>query len=234
MKLIIFTFCLNIIFNIHFTSACKGCIEIGEFNFDKIIPRFEAVLVKFDVAYPFGEQHDIFAKVAEEIIDNKNFILAQLPMKDYGEKENEDFAKKYGVTKEDLPALRLFVQGEDEPFIFDKNLPWTEENVKKFVKEHTNIYLGLPGCLEAFDKLAAKFIAAKNRDKVLQETEKEAKKLTTEVIFQSLFHNATYITDSACYNKKMYIFSFKRSNLNNQRFNIKTIIVKYSQIFDSH
>lgn len=182
MKLIAFTCILSVVFSsIDYTNACKGCIEIGEFNLEKIVPRFEAVLVKFDVAYPYGEKHDIFAKVAEEIIDNKNFLLAQVPLKDYGEKENEEFSKKYGVTKEDLPALRLFVQGEDEPFIFDKNLPWTEENVKNFVKEHTNIYLGLPGCLEAFDKFAAKFITAKNKDKALQETEKEAKKLTNEV-----------------------------------------------------
>lgn len=182
MKLIIFTGILGVVLSsIGYSSACKGCLEIGEFNFDKIVPRFEAALVKFDVAYPYGDKHDIFAKVAEEIIDNKNFILAQVPVKDYGEKENEEFAKKYGITKDDLPALRLFVQGEDEPFVFDKNLPWTEENVKKFVREHTNLYLGLPGCLEAFDKLAAKFISAKKKETVLQETEKAAKKLTNEV-----------------------------------------------------
>lgn len=182
MKFITLTCILSVAFSsVSFGEACKGCIEIGEFNFDKIVPRFEAVLVKFDIAYPYGEKHDIFAKVAEEIVDNKNFILAQLPVKDYGDKDNEEFAKKYGITKDDLPALRLFVQGEDEPFVFDKSLPWTEENVKKFVKEHTNIYLGLPGCLEAFDKLAAKFASSKNKDKALQDTEKEAKKLTNEV-----------------------------------------------------
>lgn len=182
MKLITFTSILSVILSfVGLSSACKGCLEIGEYNFYKIIPRFEAVLVKFDVAYPYGDKHDVFAKIAEEIIDNKNFILAQIPIKDYGEKENEEFAKKYGISKDDLPALRLFVQGEDEPFAFDKKLPWTEENVKKFVMDHTNLYLGLPGCLEAFDKLAAKFIAAKNKDSVLKETEKEAKKLTSEV-----------------------------------------------------
>lgn len=190
MKFINFTVSLSVFLCfISYSFACKGCLEIGEFNFDKIIPRFEAVLVKFDVAYPYGEKHDTFAKIAEEIIDNKNFILAQVPVKDYGEKENEEFAKKYGIGKDNLPALRLFVQGEDEPFVFDKNLPWTEENVKKFVREHTNLYLGLPGCLEAFDKLAIKFTTAKNKDNVLQETEKEAKKLTNSVSTSFRFLN---------------------------------------------
>lgn len=198
MKLFALTYILFVVFSsITCTEACKGCLEVGEFNFYKIIPKFEAVLVKFDVAYPYGEKHDIFAKVAEEIIDNKNFILAQVPIKDYGEKENEEFGKKFGITKEDVPALRLFVQGEDEPFIFDKNLPWTEENVKKFVKEHTTIYLGLPGCLEAFDKLAAKFITSKNKEKVLQETENATKKLSSEVnnyFYKALFNFKQIIT----------------------------------------
>lgn len=188
MNLFTFAGILSVVFGcIGYTYACKGCVELGEFNFDKIIPRFEAVLVKFDVAYPYGDKHDTFAKVAEEIIDNKNFILAQVPVKDYGEKENEHLGKKFGITKDDLPALRLFVQGEDEPFVFDKNLPWTEENVKKFVKEHTNIYLGLPGCLETFDKLAGKFITAKSKDKPLQETEKVSKTLTNEVSVKKKF-----------------------------------------------
>lgn len=182
MDLFTFTAIFVVIFNfIGSSTACKGCVEIGELNFDKIVPRFEAVLVKFDVAYPYGEKHDLFAKIADELVDNKNFLLAQIPVKDYGDKDNEDFAKKYGITKDDLPALRLFVQGEDEPFVFDKNLPWTEENVKKFIREHTNIYLGLPGCLEAFDKLAIKFIASKTKDKVLEETENLAKTLTNKV-----------------------------------------------------
>lgn len=182
MQFLTFSVILSILFSyVGLSRACKGCIEIGELNFDKIVPRFEAVLVKFDVAYPYGEKHDIFAKIAEEIIDNRNFLLAQVPVKDYGEKENEDFSKKYGISKDDLPALRLFVQGEDEPFVYEKNLPWTEENLKKFVREHTNLYLGLPGCLEAFDKLAIKFITSKNKEKVLEETEKEAKKLSNKV-----------------------------------------------------
>lgn len=46
--------------------------------------------------------------------------------------------------------------------------------------DHTNSYVGLPQRLEAFSKLEAKFIASKNKDNVLKETEKEAKKLTNE------------------------------------------------------
>ncbi|KAJ8971394.1 hypothetical protein NQ314_000727 [Rhamnusium bicolor] len=170
------------VFTIVDANTCKGCVNIDEYNFDKIIPRFEVVLLKFDVAYPYGEKHDLFSNVASEIIDNKNIIFGQVGVKDYGEKENQEFSKKYGIlSKEDLPALKLFVQGEDEPFSFEKNMPWNDENIKKFIRDHTSIYLGLSGCLEAFDKLAIKFTSSNDKEAILKETEQEAKKLSNEV-----------------------------------------------------
>ncbi|KAJ8956080.1 hypothetical protein NQ318_016532 [Aromia moschata] len=162
-------------------DACKGCVNIDEFNFEKIVPKFEVILAKFDVAFPYGKKHDTFTSLAGEIVDNKNIILAQVGIKDYGEKDNLEFSKKFGIqSKDDLPALRLFVQSEDEPFVYDKNMPWTDESLKKFIRDHTNIYLGLAGCLEAFDKLAMKFIAASDKEAVLKQTEDEAKQISNE------------------------------------------------------
>lgn len=34
----------------------------------------------------------------------------------------------------------------------------TVENLKEFVRRHTDIYIGLDGCLETYDKIAKKFI----------------------------------------------------------------------------
>ncbi|CAH1118369.1 unnamed protein product [Phaedon cochleariae] len=175
---------LGFVISVHSTDACKGCVNLDEYNFHKIISRFDAVLVKFDVAFPYGDKHDIFNNLATEIVDNSNFILAQVGIKDYGEKDNEGLGKKFGInSKEDLPALRLFVQGEDEPFSFGKNAVWADDTLKKFVRDHTNIYLGLPGCLEAFDKLAMKFSALTSptdKETVLKLTENEVAKLTTQ------------------------------------------------------
>ncbi|CAG9861512.1 unnamed protein product, partial [Phyllotreta striolata] len=163
------------------TEGCLGCLNLDEYNFNKIVPKFEAVLVKFDVAYPYGEKHEIFNSLAGEIVDNQEFVLAQVGVKDYGQKENEDFARTFGIDpKSDLPALRLFVQGEDEPFAFEKSMPWNNENLKRFVRDHTNVYLGLPGCIEKFDKLAHKFITSQTKEEVLKETQAEAGKLTSE------------------------------------------------------
>lgn len=170
------------------TAVCKGCVSIDEFSFEKILPRFEVTLLKFDDSYPFGEKHNTFTKVAADITENKNIIVGQVGIKYYGEKDNQEFAEGYGIkSKEDLPVLKLFVQGEDEPFTYTKSMPWTEEDIKKFVRDHTNIYLGLPGCLETFDKLAMKFTSSSNKEAVFKETEEEAAKLKVEVSSENYF-----------------------------------------------
>lgn len=165
-------------------TPCRGCINLDELGFNKISNKFEVVLVKFDVAYPYGDKHDVFKEVCEEVMDNSHIICSEVGVKDYGEKDNEAFAKKHGVaSKDDLPSIRLFVQGEDEPFVFHNKMPWTSDNLKKFIRDHTSIYLGLPGCLEKFDKLAMKFITAIDKESVLEEAEKASMRVANQVSY---------------------------------------------------
>ena len=44
----------------------------------QIIPKFKAVVVKFDEAYPYGEKHDAFKKVAEDVIGQDNLLIAEV------------------------------------------------------------------------------------------------------------------------------------------------------------
>lgn len=80
-------------------------------------------------------------------------------MKDYGEKENADLAERYKVNKDDFPVVKLFVDGVSEPCTFSDS-EFTADNIKKFIRTKSNVHIGLPGCLEAFDKIAAKFSQA--------------------------------------------------------------------------
>lgn len=162
--------------------ACKGCLPLDEYNFDKIIPRFKAALVKFDIAYPYGDKHEAFGKLSEEIAQNQDIIFVTVGVKDYGEKENEELAQKYGVKgKDDFPAVMLFVQGKKEPVRFAETTEFTQDNLRNFIRDNTDIYIGLPGCLEEYDKIAIKFASANNREKHLKEAEKLTEKLEKEV-----------------------------------------------------
>ena len=58
---------------------------------------------------------------------------------------------------------------------FGKSDDFTEENLKSFIKQKSGIYLPLPGCLEEFDELAARLVAADTageKGKVVAEAEK--------------------------------------------------------------
>jgi len=142
---------------------CKGCVPLDIFTFDKIISKFKAAAIKFDVAYPYGTKHDEFAKVAEAAHTVPDLLVGEVGVKDYGEKENADLAERYKVNKDDFPVVKLFVAGVSEPYTFSDS-EFTADNIKKFIRAKSNVHIGLPGCLEAFDKIAAKFSQAIDPD----------------------------------------------------------------------
>lgn len=77
------------------TWACKGCVNLDEHSFEKIVNRFKVTVVKFDVIYPYGEKHNAFAALAEELAHNNDLLFAQIGVKDYGDRENEALAKRW-------------------------------------------------------------------------------------------------------------------------------------------
>ncbi|GLH05240.1 hypothetical protein R5R35_010487 [Gryllus longicercus] len=142
---------------------CKGCVPLDSYSFDKIISKFKAAVIKFDVAYPYGAKHDEFAKVAETTYSIPELLVGEVGVKDYGEKENSDLAERYKVNKDDFPVIKLFVAGKDEPVTFT-NSDFTADNIKKFIRSNSEVYVGLQGCIDKFDALANKFVKTADTD----------------------------------------------------------------------
>merc|ERR1719336_57271 len=94
-------------------TNCAGCTPLDILSFDKIIHKFSASLVKFDVAYPYGDQHDEFAKVAKDAADVADLFVGEVGVKDYAEKDNQELADRFEVGKDDYPAVFLFVKNKD-------------------------------------------------------------------------------------------------------------------------
>jgi len=96
-------------------------------------------------------------------------LVAEVGIKDYGDKDNEELGKKYGVEKSKFPTVLLFVvdeaTGKVDQFKFPEEDDFKVENLKGFVRRHSGIYMPLPGCLEDFDKLSEKLVNAKNPGK---------------------------------------------------------------------
>ncbi|XP_017777265.1 PREDICTED: protein windbeutel [Nicrophorus vespilloides] len=146
--------------------ACKGCVTIDEKSFAKLVPRFQATLVKFDIAYPYGEKHDKFVAFAGEHSDHTDLLIAEVGVKEYGDKENEEFAKQQGIDVKKLPAIKLYLGKTGESFQFRDEI--SSEALHRFIMDHTDLHLVLPGCVEAYDKLAMKFANGEQKEALQQ------------------------------------------------------------------
>lgn len=100
--------------------------------------------------------------------------MVEIAVKDYGEKENSDLAQKYGVKKDDYPVLKLFVKGQKEPINFGKEEDYTADNLKKFIRSKSGVYIGCTGCIKAFDDIVIKFTkenSVEKKKKLLRDAE---------------------------------------------------------------
>lgn len=167
------------------TTSPSGSVNLDELSFSKVTNKFEASLVKFDVAYPYGDKHEAFVAVAKDARDVDDLLLAEVGVKDYGEKENEALARKYGATKDNFPIVKLFMKGKSEPLTFDDSNGFTSDELRRFVRENTGIYLSLPGCVRELDIIAMKFMKAKaeSKEKVLKEALDVVENLGDQVYF---------------------------------------------------
>ncbi len=73
---------------------CRGCTPLDALTFDKMTSTFPFTLVKFDAAYPYGDKHDSFAKVAAEAAKLQDVLVGEVGIKDYGEKDNQQLAER--------------------------------------------------------------------------------------------------------------------------------------------
>jgi len=146
---------------------CAGCTPLDTLAFDKVVNAFPASLVKFDVAYPYGDDHEEFAKVAKDAAGVDRLFIGEVGIKDYGEKDNEDLAARFEVKKEDYPAAILFIRGKEADGTMEHikfKGKFTAEELKGFVRKNSGIYMPLVGCSEELDKLADELLAGKKNE----------------------------------------------------------------------
>ena len=153
---------------------CPGCTPLDDLSFDKLVSKFHASLVKFDVAYPYGDQHEEFAKVAKEAAESEDLFIGEVGIKDYADRVNENLGRRFNIKKEDYPVALLFVHNEKhelEQYTFTGT--FLADDLKKFVRKNSGIYLSLPGCIEAFDKLVDKLLVTRQEERgaVVREAE---------------------------------------------------------------
>ncbi|XP_033341765.2 endoplasmic reticulum protein 29-like protein wbl [Megalopta genalis] len=175
---------------------CKGCVSLDSYSFNKVIPKFKAAIVKFDVAFPYGEKHEEYGQIAAATKDANDLLVAEVRVKDYGNKDNSDLAARYKIKPQEFPAVLLFLQGKTEPipFVTDKETEFNADNIKRFIKTKSTVYLGLPGCVEQLDRLAEEFKSGGekerkeilNKAKVFEETLPDTQRIAAKVYVKTM------------------------------------------------
>eukprot|EP01012_Entosiphon_sulcatum_P032970 TRINITY_DN41822_c0_g1_i1.p1 TRINITY_DN41822_c0_g1~~TRINITY_DN41822_c0_g1_i1.p1 ORF type:complete len:236 (+),score=64.10 TRINITY_DN41822_c0_g1_i1:27-734(+) len=171
-------FLVVLLFGLVASSDVKGALNLDSITFDKLVgtQNFN-VLVKFDKQYPYGDKEDAWKDFAKRMGEHKfnDLLLAQVGVQDYGDKLNDDLRERFGVKTDDFPVFKLFRKGSAEPITYTGAVK--ADDLTRFLKEELKIYIGLPGCLEGFDKLATGFLSANDKDARLVSAEKAAKAL---------------------------------------------------------
>merc|ERR1712203_1355661 len=94
-------------------STALGAIKLDNFTFDKIlgIPD-QTFLVKFDKSYAYGEKEDAFKAISKLSYSVPKFLVGEVPVQEYGDKENDDLRERFTLAKDDFPVYLLFKPGD--------------------------------------------------------------------------------------------------------------------------
>mmetsp|Transcript_43112 Transcript_43112/g.77445 ORF Transcript_43112/g.77445 Transcript_43112/m.77445 type:complete len:261 (+) Transcript_43112:60-842(+) len=111
-------------------EAAQGAVKLDNMTFDKMlsVPGL-TLLAKIDKAYPYGDKEETFKELCKLSYHVKDFLIGEIPVQEYGDKENEDLQKRFEVRTDEFPVYLLFKKGAAEPPIRFEGFP--DPNAKK-------------------------------------------------------------------------------------------------------
>jgi endoplasmic reticulum protein 29 len=152
-----------------------GVMQLDSLTFNKTVSKFKHVFVKFDEFYPKGQKHGVFGDLARDLSEMDDILLAEVRIRDQGDRMNEDLAKRFRITKQDYPELILFSsKGGPKPELTRYGGDITGGDLLSFLRGKTGLSIVLPGCLKEYDDWASMFArnaGGKDREKILREVE---------------------------------------------------------------
>jgi len=178
---------LGLLLSVVSGQVMEGLVQLDKYSIDKVLGAFEFSLVKFDVGYPTGEKHKGFGTFALQSVALPNLLAAEVRVKDYGDKANQDVAERFGVSKEKagLPETLLLrrVEGGMVEELARYGGDYTMASLRLFVASKTGLSITMEGCIKELDQLAQMFSQAgskEEREKILFSAESWAKEAEDE------------------------------------------------------
>jgi len=136
--------------------TAQGAIKLDNYTFDKVLATPDySFLVKFDTSYAYGEKEDAFKEVCKLAHPVPSFFVAEVPVQEYGDKENDDLRERFGLKRDDFPAYFLFNKANGKGLKYTGGVK--AEDLVAWLRRN-QIRMPTIGTIEELDTLAKKFL----------------------------------------------------------------------------
>merc|ERR1719387_1816987 len=90
-------------------ATAMGAVKLDNYTIDKVL-AFPGItwLVKVDKSYAYGEKEDAFKELCKLASPVKDLVIGEIPVQEYGDKENDDLREKLEVKTDDFPVYFIF------------------------------------------------------------------------------------------------------------------------------
>jgi len=159
----------------------KGVVHADAITLPLLLGK-RAVLVKCDKDYPYGEKEDEYVAFAKrEAVLEADFLVVEVAVNEHAAEDDAEgleakvLCESMGATAEDFPSFRLIRKGStDVKEAIKYSGEIKADDLAAFVTKEAGVFLGPPGTLEIFDKLAARFVRElSQQDSILAEAKKQ-------------------------------------------------------------
>lgn len=136
-------------------ATAMGALKMDNYTFDKVIGiPGHTVLAKFDQSYPYGEKEDQFKELTKLAHGVPQFFIGEVPVQEYGDKENDDLREKFGLKKDDFPVYILF-KGPENKETYDGKI--TAEEIGAWLRRK-GVRMPSVGTITEMDEIVKKFL----------------------------------------------------------------------------
>lgn len=152
--------CLFVILSVAEGTA-PGAIKLDNYTFDKAmtLPGF-SLLVKFDQSYAYGEKEDEFKLLCKLAYKVPSFFIAEVPVQEWGDKENDDLRERFSLKKDDFPVYLFFNEKNKDGLKYDGKV--TAGDIAGWVRRQ-GIPMPAIGTIAEVDEIVRKFMKDKSK-----------------------------------------------------------------------
>lgn len=137
-------------------GTAQGAIKLDNYTFDKMLAIPDhSVLVKFDQSYAYGEKEDEFKTLCKLAYSVPNFMVGEVPVQEYGDKENDDLRERFKLSKDDFPVYYLFNQENSAGLKYTGAIK--AEDIAGWLRRN-KVKMASIGTIEELDALVKQFL----------------------------------------------------------------------------